>query len=229
LLVLRRILWKWAERRITSGCGEKDMVDLEPERWALDLIEGSPLPSVLSNPRLEDNPIIACNQAFVDMTLYPREEIIGRNARFLSGPETEPSMTRVMRDGIRDHRPTLVELLNYKKDGTPFHNAVFVSPLFAPDDEEELLYYLGSQVELHPDAPGPSLSRRVCATQAVRTLSKRQVEVLRLVANGLRNKQIAYQLGLTEKTVKMHRAITMERLGTRTAAEMIRLAVEAGL
>jgi PAS domain-containing protein len=95
------------------------MADLEPERWALDLIEGSPLPSVLSNPRPPENPIVACNQAFVDLTLYPREEIVGRNARFLTGPGTEPSMTRAMREGIRDRRPTLVELLNYKKDGTP--------------------------------------------------------------------------------------------------------------
>jgi DNA-binding CsgD family transcriptional regulator len=105
---------------------------------------------------------------------------------------------------------------------------VFVAPLFSRDDDEELPYYLGSQVELRADEPAPSLLRRVGATQAVRTLSKRQVEVLRLVAHGLRNKQIAHQLGLTEKTVKMHRAITMEKLGTRTAAEMIRLAVEAG-
>jgi FixJ family two-component response regulator len=45
----------------------------------------------------------------------------------------------------------------------------------------------------------------------------------------MRNKQIAYELGLAEKTVKMHRGITMEKLGVRTAADMIRLAVEAGI
>jgi len=209
------------------------IADLEPERWALDLIEGSPIAAVISNPRLPDNPIVACNQAFLHLTLYAREEVIGRNCRFLAGPGTEPQLRRAMREGIRCRRPALVELLNYKRDGTAFRNAVVVAPVFSPHDENELLYFLGSQVEVVDEmadgAPSTEQSRRVWAAQAVRSLSKRQFEVLSLVAEGLRNKQIAHRLGLTEKTVKMHRSITMERLGTRTAAEMIRLAVEAGI
>jgi DNA-binding NarL/FixJ family response regulator len=49
------------------------------------------------------------------------------------------------------------------------------------------------------------------------------------MANGLLNKQIAYELGIAEKTVKMHRALLLERLGVQTTAEAIRIAVEAGL
>ena len=49
------------------------------------------------------------------------------------------------------------------------------------------------------------------------------------MANGLLNKQIAHELGIAEKTVKMHRALLLDRLGVRTSAEAIRLAVEAGL
>jgi len=202
------------------------MADLVPERWVLDLIEASPIASVISNPRLPDNPVVACNQAFMDLTLYPREEIIGRNCRFLTGAGTDPLQTQAMREGIRDLRPTMVELVNYKRDGTPFTNAVFVAPVFSRVDASQLLYFLGSQVELDQDTPA---ARRLDARQAVSRLSKRQFEVLTLVARGLRNKQIAYELGLTEKTVKMHRAITMERLGARTAAEMIRMAIEAGV
>jgi PAS domain S-box-containing protein len=206
--------------------GVESVARLEPERWVLDLIEGSPIASVISNPRLPDNPVVACNQAFLDLTLYSREEVIGRNSRFLTGPATEPWLSQIMREGIRDRRPTMVELVNYKRDGTPFRNAVFVAPVFSRDDEDELLYFLGSQVELSEDAPA---SRRIDARQAVNTLSKRQLEVLTLVSRGLRNKQIAHELGLTEKTVKMHRAITMERLGARTAADIIRMAIEAGV
>ncbi len=202
------------------------MADLVPERWVLDLIEVSPIASVISNPRLPDNPVVACNQAFMDLTLYPREEIIGRNCRFLTGAGTDPLQTQAMREGIRDLRPTMVELVNYKRDGTPFTSAVFVAPVFSRVDESQLLYFLGSQVELDQDTPA---ARRLDARQAVSSLSKRQFEVLTLVARGLRNKQIAHELGLTEKTVKMHRAITMERLGARTAAEMIRMAIEAGV
>jgi hypothetical protein len=63
----------------------------------------------------------------------------------------------------------------------------------------------------------------------VNALPQRQREVLAGMANGLLNKQIAHELGIAEKTVKMHRALLLERLGVRTSAEAIRLAVEAGL
>ncbi|NBU85290.1 MAG: PAS domain-containing protein, partial [Sphingomonadaceae bacterium] len=94
------------------------------------LIANSPVASVISNPRLQDNPIIACNQAFKDLTGYDDDEIIGRNCRFLSGAETEPWLSDTIRDGVREKRPVLVEILNYKKDGTPFRNALLVAPIF---------------------------------------------------------------------------------------------------
>ncbi len=192
-----------------------------------DLIETNPVASVLSDPRLPDNPIIACNKAFRDLTGYSNEEILGRNCRFLAGPGTEPWLTESIREGVRDRKPVMVEILNYKKDGTPFRNAVVVAPMF--DDEGELEYFFGSQVELSEDAQGPSLTRRVRAAEKIKELSKRQLEVLQMVASGLRNKQIAWELGLSEKTIKMHRGIAMEKLGAQSSAEMIRLAVEAGI
>ena len=195
----------------------------------MDLIEASPIASVISNPRLPDNPIVACNQPFLDLTGYARHEVIGRNCRFLAGPGTEGWLTQKMRDGVANRSPVLVEILNYKKDGTPFRNAVLVAPIFDPDDSDDLLYFLGSQIEIPDDHAGPSAARRARASEALQTLSKRQYEVLSLVAKGLRNKQIAYELGLAEKTVKMHRGIAMEKLGVSTAADMIRLAVEAGI
>ena len=63
----------------------------------------------------------------------------------------------------------------------------------------------------------------------LQTLSPRQFEVTKMVASGLLNKQIAGELGLSEKTVKMHRKLVMEKLELRTAADLIRLAVEAGV
>jgi len=197
----------------------------DPE--VIDLIGSSPVASVVSDPRLPDNPIIACNQAFMDLTGYAEEEIVGRNCRFLAGPGTEPWLTEAIRQGVRDRKPVMVEILNYKKDGTAFRNAVVVAPMF--DDDGELTYFFGSQVELPEDAQGPSLTRRVRAAEKIKDLSKRQLEVLQMVASGLRNKQIAWELGLSEKTIKMHRGIAMEKLGAQSSAEMIRLAVEAGI
>ena len=87
---------------------------------ALTAIIGySPIAAVISNPRLPDNPIVECNDAFIALTGYQREEIVGHNCRFLSGKDTEPWLTEMLRNGIRRRQPIMVEILNYKKDGTP--------------------------------------------------------------------------------------------------------------
>jgi PAS domain S-box-containing protein len=200
---------------------------LGTENRHVRLVTDSPIPSVISDPRLPDNPIVACNAAFCELTGYPAEEVLGRNCRFLSGPGTEPWLTEEIRRGVREHRPVLVEILNYKRSGQPFRNAVLVAPIY--DEQDALLYFLGSQVEIDADASSPSSMRRIRAAEMVRALSPRQGQVLKLVANGLLNKQIAAELNLAEKTVKMHRAILMDRLGLQTTADLIRLAVEAGL
>ena len=108
----------------------------------------------------------------------------------------------------------------------PFH-AVLVAPIY--DEHDALLYFLGSQVEIAADAASPSRMRRIRAAEMVKPPSPRQGQVLKLVANGLLNKQIAAELDLAETTVKMHRAILIDRLGLHTTADLIRLAVEAGL
>ena len=202
-------------------------VDALPvENRHVRLVTDSPIPSVISDPRLPDNPIIACNAKFCELTEYPSEEVVGRNCRFLSGPATEPWLTEEIRRGVREHRPVLVEILNYKRSGQPFRNAVLVAPIY--DEQDALLYFLGSQVEIDADASAPSRMRRIRAAELVKALSPRQGQVLRLVAEGLLNKQIAAELDLAEKTIKMHRAILMDRLGLHTTADLIRLAVEAG-
>ena len=197
-----------------------------PDHRLVTLISDSPIPSVISDPRLPDNPIVACNAAFCDLTGYSPVEVIGRNCRFLSGPGTEPWLSEEIRRGVREHRPVLVEILNYKRNGQPFRNAVLVAPIY--DENDDLLYFLGSQIEIGADAATPSSMRRIRAAEMVKKLSPRQGQVLKFVASGLLNKQIAGELGLAEKTVKMHRAILMNRLGLHTTADLIRLAVEAG-
>ena len=114
--------------------------------------------------------------------------------------------------------------------GGPDHSALQPSsaaPLF--DGDGNLSYFLGSQVDLSTDE-APSLSvRRARAAALVRELPRRQREVLESMAQGLLNKQIAFRLGIAEKTVTMHRVLLLERLGGITSAEAIRIAVEAGL
>ncbi|MDP3549713.1 MAG: PAS domain-containing protein [Novosphingobium sp.] len=191
-----------------------------------EMISSSPTAAVISNPRLPDNPIIACNDAFVELTGYSRDEIIGRNCRFLRGSGTEDDKARILRDGIWRKQPVMVEIVNYKKDGTRFRNAVMVAPIF--DAEGEVEYYLGSQVEIAEDQGQANDLRRNDATDRVDRLSRRQKEILILMAAGKLNKQIAYELSLSERTVKMHRSAVLKGLDVKTSADAIRVAIEAG-
>ena len=190
------------------------------------MIATSPIAAVISNPRLPDNPIVECNDAFVALTGYRSEEIIGHNCRFLTGARTEPWLIENLRNGIRRRQPVMVEILNYRKDGTPFRNAVMVAPIF--DAEGELEYFLGSQVEIVEDIARANDARRQAAYDRIAALSRRQREVLLQLAAGKLNKQIAYEMGLSERTVKMHRAAVFTSLGVKTSADAIRLAIEAG-
>ena len=190
------------------------------------MIETSPIAAVISDPRQADNPIIKCNRAFEELTGYGRDEIIGRNCRFLAGPETEPVLTEEIKTAVRERRPVLVEILNYKKDGSPFRNAVLVAPIF--DDKGELEFFLGSQVEIADVSGGEAAKRRDTARQQLARLSRRQREVIIEMAAGKLNKQIAFDLDITERTVKMHRAALMVALEVKSTADAIRIAVEAG-
>lgn len=101
------------------------------------------MPMAISDPRRPDNPIVLANTAFYDLTGYTPAEVIGRNCRFLQGPGTDRAMVDQLRDAIAAEREIEVELLNYKKDGSPFWNTIFVSPVHSEDGE--LLYFFASQ------------------------------------------------------------------------------------
>ena len=207
-------------------------VDFGGGEWPLammplpEMLEKSAIAAVLSNPRLPDNPIVECNRAFEELTGYAAAEILGRNCRFLNGPETEPWLTETLRTGIRRRQPVMVEITNYRKDGSRFRNAVMVAPIF--DDDGELMYYLGSQVEIPGEQARENDIRRQIAHEKIQALSARQRAVLVQMAAGKLNKQIAWELGLSERTVKMHRGAVLKALGVRTTAEAIRGAIEDG-
>ena len=182
---------------------------------------------VLSNPRRPDNPLEVVNSVFCALTGYAEDEIIGRNCRFLTGEATDQAATDHIRDGLGARQPVLVDILNYRSDGSAFRNGVMITPLFGADGD--LAYFLGSQVDLGPAHDQAFAERRTGAADRVGGLPPRQRQVLQAMARGLLNKQIAWELKISEKTVKMHRALLIERLGAATSAEAIRIAVEAGL
>jgi len=200
------------------------------EDHELDIIRASihrsPIASIVTDNRLDDNPIVEANTAFEDLTGYPRNEILGRNCRFLSGSGTEPAARSALRSAVAQGQPTVVELTNYRKDGTPFRNAVMIAPVL--DNNGNVAMFIGSQMEVNPANVGSGL-RRAKAVQLVSQLTPRLRQTLELMASGYRNKQIGGMLGIEEKTVKMHRARLFQALSVNSSAEAIRIAVEAGI
>jgi PAS domain S-box-containing protein len=104
------------------------------------------MPMIVTDPRQPDNPIVFANEAFQQLTGYTEAEVLGRNCRFLQGARTDREAVREIREAIADQRPVQAELLNYRRDGSVFWNALFVGPIFDTDDR--LLYFFASQLDV---------------------------------------------------------------------------------
>ncbi|WP_225783720.1 histidine kinase famiy protein [Xenophilus sp. Marseille-Q4582] len=109
-------------------------------------IETTRMPMLITDPRQEDNPIVFANRAFVSMTGYAAEEILGTNCRFLQGPATDRAAVAVIREAVAARTEVQIELLNYRKDGSTFWNALFISPVYNPAGE--LVYFFASQLDV---------------------------------------------------------------------------------
>lgn len=109
-------------------------------------IRGTRMPMVITDPRLPDNPIVFVNAAFQTLTGYDRDEIVGRNCRFLQGPDTDPAAIRAIREAVATASDLQVDLLNYRKDGTTFWNALFLSPVRGEDGEVQ--FFFASQLDV---------------------------------------------------------------------------------
>jgi PAS domain S-box-containing protein len=109
-------------------------------------VEMTRMPMVVTDPRQPDNPIVFANGAFFDLTGYQQEEVLGRNCRFLQGPQTDRRTVEELRQAIAEERAVAVDILNYKKDGKTFWNALFLGPIF--DRDGKLLYFFASQMDI---------------------------------------------------------------------------------
>ena len=128
---------------------------LAAERPAYDAVRFDPfaaslhatrLPVVLTDPYRDDDPIVFANDAFLQLTGYARDEVEGRNCRFLQGPGTDPEARRRIAAALRARTDIKIDILNYRKDGTPFWNALSISPVF--DEAGRLRHFFAAQADV---------------------------------------------------------------------------------
>ncbi|MCO8267003.1 PAS domain S-box protein [Haloferax sp. AB510] len=129
----------------------------------------------ITGPSGDDCPIVYANDAFEDLTGYDTEEVLGENHRVLQGPDTAEEDCERFREAIADEEPCSVELLNYRRDGTPFWNQSEITPVHG--DDGTVTNYIGFQREV---------TERNARQRLLERQNERLSEFTRVVSHDLR-------------------------------------------
>ena len=97
----------------------------------------------ISDPYRTNNPIIYVNDAFLRLTGYEREDILGHNARLLQGADTDETVKNAVRTAIEKQHSITIDIVNYRKNGTPFWNNMTISPI--RNEQGRLMHFVGIQ------------------------------------------------------------------------------------
>jgi PAS domain S-box-containing protein len=106
---------------------------------------------IITDERLPDRPIIFCNAAFEQLTGYTRQEVLGRNCRFLQGDDRRQPAIEELRQTMIAGRGCTVRIRNYRKNGTLFWNELVLSPVLGEDAKP--IHYIGIQQDVTATLP----------------------------------------------------------------------------
>eukprot|EP00531_Pseudo-nitzschia_arenysensis_P007517 CAMPEP_0116114658 /NCGR_PEP_ID=MMETSP0329-20121206/96_1 /TAXON_ID=697910 /ORGANISM="Pseudo-nitzschia arenysensis, Strain B593" /LENGTH=473 /DNA_ID=CAMNT_0003608049 /DNA_START=1147 /DNA_END=2568 /DNA_ORIENTATION=+ len=138
-------------REVLEACGENP--DLDQEDFNLvTSIQQSQHSFVITDPSLQDNPIVFASDDFLTLTGYSREDVLGRNCRFLQGTNTSKQKLDMIRKGLATGDDISVTLVNYTVDGTPFWNKLFIAAL--RDAQNNIVNFIGVIVKVASPEPG---------------------------------------------------------------------------
>lgn len=172
-------LGPWA---LTQG-GKREHEELEPDPQSTDAdqgraedrvkafqrgggpfvaaVEATRMPMVVTDPKIDGNPIIYVNQSFINLFGYSREEVLGQNYFFLAGPDTDPEVERHIRTAMMADESLDLEVPLRAKDGREVWAAQFVSPVH--DDQGRVIQHFASFWDI---------TRRVRAERRTRRLNE---------------------------------------------------------
>ncbi len=122
------------------------MEPLPPDFIFKSAAEATSTGVIVTDNRLADNPIIYVNPYFQKLTGYSKDDIIGKNCRFLQGPESDRAVVREIHAAIQAKTDFRGELLNYRKDGTLFWNHLTISPV--KDADGSTPFFVGIQQDV---------------------------------------------------------------------------------
>jgi len=132
----------------------------------------------ISDAALPDNPIIYANRGFERLTGYSVEDVVGRNCRFLQGVDTAATAVAEIRKSVREGRECTVQLLNYRKDGSPFWNRLSITPL--RDEAGQVTHFVGVQSDVTDQKRGEAALSE--ANQRLKAVNQRMARDLEAAA-----------------------------------------------
>mmetsp|Transcript_14728 Transcript_14728/g.30207 ORF Transcript_14728/g.30207 Transcript_14728/m.30207 type:complete len:611 (-) Transcript_14728:145-1977(-) len=139
---------------VSEQCG---VPGAQLDRQDFNLVQGiqkSQQCFIITDPSLQDNPIVYASDDFLNLTGYSRDEVLGRNCRFLQGTETSPSKVAQIRKAVANGEDCTVTLINYTADGTAFWNNLFIAAL--RDAQNNIVNFIGVIVKVAGPDPGDS-------------------------------------------------------------------------
>lgn len=131
---------------IASNSRDANKVLDDPDFSFIKALQTAQQNFVVTDPSLPDNPIVYATQGFLNLTGYTLDQVLGRNCRFLQGPETDPKAVEKIRRSIEEGTDMSVCLLNYRVDGTTFWNQFFIAAL--RDAGGNITNYVGVQCKV---------------------------------------------------------------------------------
>lgn len=143
----------------------------------------------LTNPRIADNPIVFASDGFVKTTGYSRTEVVPRNCRFLQGAHTDRQPVQRLKTAIGEEKESVELLLNYKKNGDPFWNLLYVAPLY--NQRGKIEFFIGGQVNCSTTIHSNVDVLKVLSTSAASEAEAAEVNKPLPPVNGQHNKTSA--------------------------------------
>ncbi|GAX13101.1 potassium voltage-gated channel Eag-related subfamily H member 5 [Fistulifera solaris] len=137
---------------VLDACKQMEQADPEHLFDMASRIKTSQHAFIITDPSLPDNPIVFASGDFLKLTGYDRSQVLGRNCRFLQGPNTNSAKIETIRTALATGEDMSVTLLNYRADATPFWNQLFIAAL--RNANSEIVNYMGVIVEVTGPAPG---------------------------------------------------------------------------
>eukprot|EP00587_Corethron_hystrix_P005231 CAMPEP_0113313340 /NCGR_PEP_ID=MMETSP0010_2-20120614/9805_1 /TAXON_ID=216773 ORGANISM="Corethron hystrix, Strain 308" /NCGR_SAMPLE_ID=MMETSP0010_2 /ASSEMBLY_ACC=CAM_ASM_000155 /LENGTH=491 /DNA_ID=CAMNT_0000169337 /DNA_START=179 /DNA_END=1654 /DNA_ORIENTATION=- /assembly_acc=CAM_ASM_000155 len=135
---------------VTEACIDGDNMDSK-DFTLMKSLQNSQQCFIITDPSLQDNPVVYASEAFIEITGYSRDEILGRNCRFLQGPHTNKAKVAKIKRGIEAGEDVSACIINYAADGQPFWNQLFIAAL--RDANDTIVNFVGVTVKVAAPSP----------------------------------------------------------------------------